>query len=116
MYAVRKTVIARSATPHRKGISYKPSQFYGPAFFDTDLALVKETQIRGWEGARLGVGALFFNLFNHPNFDGPNVDIGTPSNFGRITGTVTTPTSILGANLTGSTSPRLIQLTARITF
>jgi hypothetical protein len=92
------------------------NQFYGPGFFDTDLALIKETQIRGWEGARLGVGALFFNLFNHPNFDGPNVDIGTPSNFGRITGTVTTPTSILGANLTGSTSPRLIQLTARITF
>lgn len=92
------------------------NQFYGPGFFDTDLALIKETQIRGWEGARLGVGALFFNLFNHPNFDGPNVDIGTPSSFGRITGTVTTPTSILGGNLSGSTSPRLIQLTARLTF
>jgi carboxypeptidase family protein/TonB-dependent receptor-like protein len=92
------------------------NQFYGPGFFDTDLALIKETKIRGWEGARLGVGALFFNLFNHPNFDGPNVDIGTPSNFGRITETVTTPTSILGAVLGGSTAPRLIQFTARITF
>jgi hypothetical protein len=92
------------------------NQFYGPGFFDTDLALIKDTNIRGWDGARLGVGALFFNLFNHPNFDGPNVDIGTPSNFGRITGTVTTPTSILGAGLSGSTSPRLIQLTARVTF
>ena len=92
------------------------NQFYGPGFFDTDLALIKETQIRGWEGARLGIGALFFNLFNHPNFDGPNVDIGTPSSFGQITETVNTPTSILGATLSGSTSPRLIQLTARITF
>lgn len=92
------------------------NQFYGPGFFDTDLALIKETQIPGWEGARLGVGALFFNLFNHPNFDQPNVDIGTPSNFGRITGTATTPTSILGAGLSGNTSPRLIQLTVRIIF
>jgi hypothetical protein len=92
------------------------NQFYGPGFFDTDLALIKQTRIRGWEGARLGIGALFFNLFNHPNFDGPNVDIGTPSNFGQITETATTPTSILGATLSGSTSPRLIQLTARVTF
>ena len=27
----------------------------------------------------MGVGASFFNLFNHPNFDQPNTDIGTPS-------------------------------------
>ena len=92
------------------------NQFYGPGFFDTDLALIKETKIRGWKRARLGLGALFFNLFNHPNFDAPNIDIGTPSNFGQITETVMTPTSILGAGLSGSTAPRLIQLTARITF
>jgi len=91
-------------------------QFYGPGFFDTDLAIMKETKIPGWEGTRLGVGALFFNLFNHPNFDQPNQDIGTPSTFGRITGTATPPTSVLGAGLTGDAAPRLIQLTARITF
>jgi hypothetical protein len=77
---------------------------------------MKETKIPGWEGARFGVGASFFNLFNHPNFDQPNTDIGTPSTFGQITETVSTPTSILGAGLSGSTAPRLIQLTARITF
>ena len=92
------------------------NQFYGPHFFDTDLSVIKETKIPGWEGARMGVGASFFNLFNHPNFDQPNVDIGTPSDFGQITQTVSTPTSILGAGLSGSTAPRLIQLTARITF
>ena len=92
------------------------NQFYGPRFFDTDLSVIKETKIPGWEGARMGVGASFFNLFNHPNFDQPNVDIGTPSDFGQITETVSTPTSILGAGLSGSTAPRLIQLTARITF
>lgn len=92
------------------------NQFYGPRFFDTDLTLMKETTIPGWEGARLGIGASFFNVLNHPNFDQPNTDIGTPSNFGQITETVSTPTSILGAGLTGSTAARLIQLTARITF
>ena len=92
------------------------NQFYGPRFFDTDLSLIKETKIPGWERARLGIGASFFNLFNHPNFDQPNIDIGTPSNFGQITETVSAPTSILGAGLSGSTAPRLIQLTARITF
>ena len=92
------------------------NQFYGPGFFDTDLTLMKETKIPGWEGARFGVGASFFNLFNHPNFDQPNTDIGTPSTFGQITETVSTPTSILGAGLSGSTAPRLIQLIARITF
>ena len=92
------------------------NQFYGPGFFDTDMTLMKETKIPGWEGARLGVGTSFFNLFNHPNFDGPNVDIGAPSTFGQITETVSAPTSILGAGLSGSTAPRLIQLIARITF
>ena len=63
------------------------------------------------------VGASFFNLFNHPNFDQPNVDIGTPRrDFGQITQTVSAPTSPLGAGTSGSTAPRLIQLTARITF
>lgn len=92
------------------------NQFYGPGFFDTDLTLMKEAKIPGWEGGRFGVGASFFNLFNHPNFDQPNTDIGTPSTFGQITETISTPTSILGAGLSGSTAPRLIQLTARITF
>ena len=92
------------------------NQFYGPGFFDTDLTLMKEAKIPGWEGARFGVGASFFNLLNHPNFDQPNTDIGTPGTFGQITETISTPTSILGAGLSGSSAPRLIQLTARITF
>lgn len=92
------------------------NQFYGPGFFDADLSVIKETKIPGWERARLGIGASFFNLFNHPNFDQPNTDIGTPSSFGQITETVSAPTSILGAGLSGSAAPRLIQLTGRITF
>jgi hypothetical protein len=80
------------------------------------LTLIKETKIRGWENGRLGVGVLFFNLLNHPNFDAPNIDIASPSTFGEITETVSAPTSPLGGGLSGSTAPRLIQLTARISF
>lgn len=92
------------------------NQFYGPGFFDTDFAIIKQTTIPHWERGQVGLGIQFFNLFNHPNFDQPNADLSNPSLFGHITGTVSTPTSILGAALGGDASPRLIQLTARIIF
>jgi hypothetical protein len=92
------------------------NQFYGPGFFDTDLAITKKTKIPGWERGEFGIGAQFFNLLNHPNFDKPNADLSNPSLFGQITGTVSPPTSILGFGLGGDASPRLIQLTAHITF
>ncbi|MGH9519984.1 MAG: TonB-dependent receptor domain-containing protein, partial [Terriglobales bacterium] len=91
------------------------NQFRGPHFFDTDLSLIKNTQIPGWEKGTLGVGVQFFNLFNHPNFDKPVGDIAN-SQFGNIRKTVSVPTSILGSFLGGDASPRVIQLTAKLTF
>jgi len=35
------------------------------------MTIMKYTMIPHWEGAKVGVGAQFFNLFNHPNFEGP---------------------------------------------
>jgi hypothetical protein len=49
------------------------------------------------------VGAQFFNLFNHPNFDQPVSDISTPD-FGTIISAVNTPSSILGSFLGGDAS------------
>ena len=92
------------------------NQFYGPGFFNVDFGVAKSLRIRGWEQGHLRIGAQFFNLFNHPNFDQPNRDIGDPSLFGHITKTVSPPTSILGSGLGGDASPRLIQLTVRIDF
>jgi hypothetical protein len=92
------------------------NQFYGPGFFNVDFAVAKSIRIPGWEQGQLRVGAQFFNLFNHPNFDQPNRDIGDPSLFGHITKTVSPPTSILGSGLGGDASPRLIELTVRINF
>jgi hypothetical protein len=91
------------------------NQFYGPKYFDTDLTVMKNFTIPHWERAKFGVGAQFFNLFNHPNFDQPVGDISNP-NFGSIISTVNTPTSILGSFLGGDASPRLIQFKGTLTF
>jgi Carboxypeptidase regulatory-like domain len=91
------------------------NQFYGPRYFDTDMTIMKYTQIPHWETAKLGIGAQFFNLFNHPNFEGPVNDINS-SNFGSVLDTVNTPTSILGSFLGGDASPRLVQLTVKMNF
>jgi hypothetical protein len=91
------------------------NQFYGPKYFDTDFTVMKNFKIPHWEQAKLGIGAQFFNLFNHPNFDQPVGNISNP-NFGTIISTVNTPTSILGSFLGGDASPRLIQFKGTLTF
>jgi len=91
------------------------NQFYGPHYFDTDFTLMKYTAIPRWEGAKLGIGAQFFNLFNHPNFEPPVNDINNGT-FGSVLYTVNTPTSILGSFLGGDASPRLVQLTMKFNF
>lgn len=105
---------ASTATPTGFGNQTR-NQFRGPKFFDTDLSIIKNTQLPGWEKGQLGIGVQFFNLFNHPNFDQPVGDVGN-SSFGTIINTVSVPTSILGSFLGGDASPRIIQITARLTF
>jgi hypothetical protein len=103
-------------TPATNGFGQqRRNQFYGPHYFNTDMSIMKNFPIPRFESARLTVGAQFFNLFNHPNFDQPVQDIANPQ-FGSNIATVSTPTSIIGSFLGGDASPRLIQLTARITF
>jgi Carboxypeptidase regulatory-like domain len=97
------------------GINQRRNQFYGPHYFDTDMTVMKYTQMPHWETAKVGVGVQFFNLFNHPNFASPVNDISNP-NFGQVRSTVNPPTSILGSFLGGDASVRLIQLTAKFNF
>jgi hypothetical protein len=91
------------------------NQFYGPHYFDTDFTIMKYTRIPKFETMKIGVGAQFFNLLNHPNFQSPINDVNSNS-FGQVLGTVNPPTSILGSFLGGDASTRLIQLTAKINF
>jgi len=96
-------------------ITSRRNQFYGPHYWDTDMTIMKYTQIPHFETMKVGIGAQFFNLFNHPNFAAPVNDI-SDSHFGEVRSTVNPPTSILGSFLGGDASPRLIQLTAKINF
>ncbi len=54
----------------------------GPGFFDTDLALLKNTKIT--ERFNVQFRAEFFNAFNNVNFNNPNTNLSS-SSFGRIT-------------------------------
>jgi hypothetical protein len=96
-------------------VNQSRNQFFGPHYFDTDMTVMKYTQIPHWETAKLGIGVQFFNLFNHPNFASPVNDISS-SHFGQVRSTVNPPTSILGSFLGGDASVRLIQLTAKFNF
>jgi Carboxypeptidase regulatory-like domain len=106
------------------------NQLYGPNYTDFDMDIAKGFRLPHWEKAKITIGAQFFNLFNHPNFqiptasaDGLTVGAASASNpngndtgLGLITSAATTPTSILGAFLGGDASPRLIQFKGTFVF
>lgn len=89
------------------------NSFFGPGYFDTDMNLTKNFKIT--ERLGFAVGANFFNLFNHPNFDLPvnNVAAG---NFGQILNTVVPATTPYGAFNGVTLSGRIVQMNARLTF
>jgi hypothetical protein len=91
------------------------NQVYGPNYFNTNLTVMKNFRFPHWESAKLGVGAQFFNILNHPNFDQPIGDIASPL-FGTIQHTLNTPTSMYGAFLGADASARQIQLRATLNF
>jgi hypothetical protein len=91
------------------------NRFRGPAYFSTDFTIMKNTKLPGWEGASLGIGCQFFNLFNHPNFGFPDPGLSS-SSFGQILGLEQSPTGILGSGLGANASPRMIQLKAQLQF
>jgi hypothetical protein len=91
------------------------NRFRGPGYFNTDLAIMKNTKIPRWEGAELGIGFQFFNLFNHPNFGLPDNGV-SDRTFGQILYLEQPPTGILGAGLGGDVAPRMIQVKAQLRF
>jgi hypothetical protein len=85
----------------------------GPKYRNFDFSLMKHTKIT--EGTEFVFGAQFFNVFNHPNFDAPVLDVGS-SHFGQIIKTVSSPTTVFGSVLGADASPRLIQLKLQFNF
>ena len=89
----------------------------GPSYTNVDFAALKTFPIPYVESMKIKVGAQFFNLFNHPNFQNPGHTLtGTSSSaYGAISSTVSSPTNIFGS-VGANSSPRLIQLKANLTF
>lgn len=73
-------------------------QVYNPRYFDTDLALVKNTAIT--ESIKLQLRFEAFNAFNNVDFESPNTNQSS-SSFGQIT---------------SAGSPRILQLGTKIEF
>jgi hypothetical protein len=85
----------------------------GPSYWNSDFSLMKHTKIK--ERAEFVIGAQFFNVFNHPNFDSPVMNTSS-SRFGQVIRTVSTPTTIYGSVLGADASPRLVQLKLQFNF
>lgn len=85
----------------------------GPHYFNSDFSLMKHTKIT--ERTEFVLGAQFFNVFNHPNFDAPLLDRAN-SRFGQVLKTVSAPTTMFGSVLGADASPRLIQLKLQFVF
>ncbi len=93
------------------------NQFRGASYFDLDLGLFKNIQIK--ERLNLAIGMMAYNALNHPNMPFPNNYFSTgDTTFGTITGGpgVGVPTSPYGNFLGFDSSPRIVQLSAKITF
>jgi hypothetical protein len=90
------------------------NSFQGPGYFDTDMNITKNFKLT--ERLGFAVGANFFNLFNHPNFDLPSNNVATPGTFGMIQNTVVPATTPYGAFAGVTLSGRIVQMNARLTF
>jgi len=95
--------------------SQRRNQLYGPNFFDADMVLFKSFAVPRHESLKLKFGAQFYNVLNHPNFSIPSNDVRS-STFGTITATVGPPVGLLGSNIGGDSSPRMIEFTGKISF
>ena len=89
------------------------NRFRGPGYFNSDLAVMKNTKIPGWEEGTLALGVQFFNVLNHPNFGLPDNGVSSPT-FGLIFYGEQTPNGLLGVGNNGSS--RMIQLKAELKF
>lgn len=87
--------------------------FRGPGYFNTDMNLKKSFAFT--ERYKFTLGANFFNLLNHPNFDAP-VSNNLSSSFGSINTAAVSPTTPYGAFAAAAEGMRIVQVFAKLTF
>ncbi len=94
------------------------NQFRGPGFFDSDFTINKNFKLT--ERMAFGIGANFYNVFNHPNFASPTdtwTGTGTSSGtFGQVFQTTAPPTGPYGSFFSGLPSGRIIQFQGKLVF
>jgi Carboxypeptidase regulatory-like domain/TonB dependent receptor len=115
-HCLNDTAFASATTtfPNQRRNGYR-----GPGFFDSDFTISKNFKLT--ERLAFGLGANFYNIFNHPNFSSPRNDIAAgpssdPSGLGRITTTIAPPTGPYGSFFTGLPSGRIIQFQGKLVF
>jgi hypothetical protein len=89
------------------------NSFRGPHLFDSDFSVNKNFKLT--ERMAFGVGANFYNVFNHPNFDLP-VNVFGSSVFGTIVSPALPPTGPYGAFFANLPSARVIQFQGKLVF
>ncbi len=87
--------------------------FRGPNFFDSDFTIGKNFKLT--ERFLFNFTTNFYNVFNHPNFTNPDLNL-ADGTFGQITTTTAPPTGPYGSFFTGLPSGRIIQFAGKITF
>ncbi len=92
----------------------KRNAFYGPHYADTDISVYKKVVHK--EAFTVQLGANSFNVFNHPNFGQPSGGFSPTGSMGRITGTISPPTSPYGSFQGSAVSGRVLQVLGKITF
>jgi hypothetical protein len=103
------------------------NNYRSPNFVWSDFSITKRFPLT--ESVKLRMDLQAFNVFNHPNFGLPNGtygagnanpgipnNIGTLSGFGTISNTVGPATSLVGSNLGGDSSVRMVALHVGIEF
>jgi hypothetical protein len=93
--------------------AFARNAFRGPGYFNTDMNLKKTFALN--ERYRFTLGANFFNILNHPNFDNP-VSNNLSSSFGMITTAAVSPTTPYGAFASAAEGMRIVQVFAKINF
>jgi hypothetical protein len=89
------------------------NNYRGPHFFDSDVTVGKNFKLT--ERFLFNFTTNFYNIFNHPNFTNPDLNL-ADGTFGQITTTAAPPTGPYGSFFTGLPSGRIIQFAGKITF
>jgi hypothetical protein len=97
-----------STFPNQRRNGYR-----GPHFFDSDVTIGKNFKLT--ERFLFNFTTNFYNIFNHPNFANPDLNL-ADSTFGQPQVTTAPPTGPYGSFFTGLPSGRIIQFAGKIVF